>query len=220
MRLAPQDAYVHFNGSCKMIVMYQKLSDKDLEEYLSTGILPLHIRPTRCERAGCVETERFNRHSRYARNSIYLKGTGWVENLFIQRFLCKACGKVISLIISICYKWQRAEHAVQQAVALGEPIRAEEAGEFSERTRKRWKQKWQAWARKWQQLILQWLLTWYQQTTPLASREQTRTPLVYLQALLDQAPPEMPGAVALTSLARFGGGSGRQLPHFLSLCLG
>ncbi|NLM78482.1 MAG: hypothetical protein GX173_10410 [Ruminococcaceae bacterium] len=200
--------------------MYQALSDKDLEEYLSTGILPLHIRPTRCERAGCIETKRFNRHSCYARNSIYLQGKGWVENLSVQRFLCKACGKIISLIIPICYKWQRAGHALQQAVALGEPIHAEAAEEFSERTRKRWKQKWQAWTREWQQLILQWLLTWHHQTAPLTSRRQTRTPLGYLQALLDQASAEVPGAVTLTSLARFGGWTGRQLPHFLSLCLG
>lgn len=199
--------------------MYQALSDKDLEEYLSTGILPSHIRPTRCERSGCDETQRFNRHGQYPRNSVYRKGVGWVPILYIQRFLCMACGKVISLIVPICYKWQRAEHAVQQAVAMGEPTPVEDQAEFSERTRKRWKQKWHAWAREQRQLILQWLLTWHSKISVNASKEQARTPLEYLQALLDQLTPEMPGAVAITSLARFGGWSRIQIPHFLSLCL-
>ena len=200
--------------------MYQELSDKDLEEYLSTGILPLHIRPARCERAGCTETQRFNRHSQYPRNSVYRQGKGWVQNLSVQRFLCMACGKVISLIVPICYKWQRADHAVQQAVAMGESTSGEERAEFSERTHKRWKQKWQAWAREQQQSILQWLLTWHSKISVNVSKVQARTPLGYLQALLDQMSPEVPDAVAITSLARFGGWPRKQIPHFLSLCLG
>jgi hypothetical protein len=113
--------------------MYQTMSDKDLEEYFSTyfstGILPLHIRPTRCERERCAEKQRFNRHGQYARKSVYRKGIGWVPCLHIQRFLYMTCGKVISLIVPICYKWQRVEHAVQQAVAMGESTQGQERAE-------------------------------------------------------------------------------------------
>jgi transposase-like protein len=187
--------------------MHQLLSDKNLAAYFRLGKLSSGIRPRRCARKGCDETHRFHRHGHYQRKSVYHADLGWLAPLQVQRFRCACCGKVFSLLIPFVYKWQRVDHALQQAVALGGGITTAVRALFSDRTLKRWKQKWQAWAREQQQAILQWLLTWHSKISPNVSREQARTPLGYLQALMDQTSPEMPGAVAITSLARFGGRS-------------
>ena len=143
--------------------MHQTLSDKDLQEYYRTSLLPAGIRPNGCTRANCLEKLHFHHHSSYSRNSVYRQGYGWLPIIWIERFRCASCRKVISLLIPTVYKWQRAEHDLQQAVALKQPYPKEEVTEaFSERTLLRWKQKWQEWCGLHLQAICTWLFTLYE----------------------------------------------------------
>ena len=197
--------------------MHQQLSDKDMEQYFRTGILPSSVRPTRCAQDECQERHRFHRHSQFPRKCVYRKDGGWAPFMWVQRFRCVACNKVFSLLIPIVYKWQRAEHALQQDVALDKKVGNEVLESFSERTLRRWKHKWQEWAEEYLQIILKWLLTWYSSISTDLGRRETLTPLGYLRALLKQVPGKVLGAVAVTSAARFGGRSDSAIPHFLSL---
>ena len=198
--------------------MHQVLSDKNLQEYYQTGILPNCVRPNGCTGENCQERDRFHRHSRYSRKCIYRQGCGWMPVMWVQRFRCATCGKVFSLIIPILYKWQRAEHELQQSVAMEQPYRREEVAEaFSERTLSRWKQTWLAWSAFYQQAILAWLLTSYAFLSVNVTAAEARTPLHYLQALLAQLPGKVPAAVEVVSVCRFGGRQLRRIPHILSL---
>ena len=198
--------------------MHQTLSDKDLQEYYRTSLLPAGIRPNGCTRANCLEKLHFHHHSSYSRNSVYRQGYGWLPIIWIERFRCASCRKVISLLIPTVYKWQRAEHDLQQAVALKQPYPKEEVTEaFSERTLLRWKQKWQEWCGLHLQAICTWLFTLYAFLSTDVTAKQARTPMSYLQALLAQLPGKSPVAVEVVSVCRFGGGQLRSIPHFLSL---
>lgn len=198
--------------------MHQVLPGKAFEEYCQTGLLPVGIRPTRCAGENCTESNRFHRHSRYLRKCVYRQGCGWLSPIWVERFRCAVCGKVFSFFISFLYKWQRAEHDLQQAVALDQPfIREEVAEAFSRRTVSRWKQKWLAWSGIYLQAITQWLLTLYALLSVDVTAKQARTPLHYLVALLAQLPGKTPGAVEVIGVCRFGGGSIRKIPHILSL---
>lgn len=198
--------------------MHQELSDKLFEEYCQTGYLPAGIRPTICASENCTESSQFHRHSRYPRTCVYRQEHGWAPKLWVQRFRCAACDKVFTFFIPFVYKWQRAEHSLQQAVVLDQPYPKDEVAEaFSERTLKRWKQKWHARSGHYLQAIIQWLFTLYAFLSVNVTAQQARTPLSYLQALLDQLPGKAPVAVKVVSVCRFGGDSLRRLPHFLSL---
>lgn len=198
--------------------MHQVFSDKVFKEYCQTGYLPAGIRPSSCDGENCTESYRFHRHSCYPRTCIYRQEFGWLPKLWVQRFRCVTCGKVFSFFISFLYKWQRAEHSLQQAVVLDQPYPKEEVAEaFSERTLKRWKQKWQARSSHYLQTIIQWLLTLYAFLSVNVTAHQARSPLSYLQALLAQLPGKAPIAVEVVGVCRFGGRSLRRLPHFLSL---
>jgi hypothetical protein len=173
-------------------------------------------RPTRCGKAGCPERLRFHRHSRFPRKSVYRHGCGWQPVLWVQRFRCVACRKVFSLILPTVYKWQRADHALQQDVALGRPTDA--GGDFSTRTFQRWKRKWRVWCAKYQQSILKWLLTQHAGIVSVdVTAAQAHTPLDYVQSLLSQLPGERPSAVEVLSVCRFGGRAVEGIPHYLSL---
>lgn len=198
--------------------MHQTLSGKTLQEYYQTGRLPPGVRPHGCDGENCLESSRFHRHSRYPRKCVYRQGCGWLPVMWVQRFRCATCGKVFSLLIPIVFKWQRAEHSLQQSVALEEPFPREEVVlSFSERTVSRWKQKWLAWSAVYLQAIIQWLLTLYAFLSVDVTAKQARTPLSYLQALLAQLPVKALVAVEVVSVCRFGGGLLRKIPHILSL---
>lgn len=198
--------------------MHQTLLGKTLQEYYQTGLLPFEVRPHGCDGENCLESKRFHRHSRYPRKCVYLQDYGWLPMMWVERFRCATCGKVFSLFIPIVFKWQRAEHSLQQAVALEEPFPREEVVlAFSERTLKRWKHKWLDWSGVHLQSIIQWLLTLYAYMSVNVTAIQARTPLSYLQALLAQLPGKAPVAVEVVSVCRFGARSLRRIPHFLSL---
>lgn len=198
--------------------MHQAISDKALHEYCQTGRLPAGVRPNSCARDDCPEKSQFHRHSHYPRTCVYRQGSGWLPVMWVERFRCALCGKVFSLILPFVYKWQRAEHVLQQGVALGDPaVREEAAEQFSERTLLRWRQKWHAWSFQFLQAILQWLFSLYSFLSADVAAKQTRTPLEYLQALLTQLPDKALGAVAVVSVSRFGGRAVRMIPHILSV---
>jgi hypothetical protein len=141
--------------------------------------------------------------------------------MWISRFRCAACRKIISFLIPTVYKWQRAEHDLQQAVVLKQPYPREEvAAAFSGRTLLRWKQKWLEWCARYQQEICTWLYTLHAFLSPDVTAKQARNPLSYLQALLSQLPGKAPVVVDVVSVCRFGGRSLRSIPHFLSLVFG
>ena len=199
-------------------IMYQVLSGKILHEYFATGKLPPGVRPASCTRANCPEKFRFHHHSSYSRNSVYRQGHGWATTMRIERFRCADCRKVISLLIPTVYKWQRAEHDLQQAVAMQQPYPREEVVEaFSERTLLRWKQQWLEYCGQHLQAICTWLFTLYAFLSADVTAAQARTPLTYLQALLSQLPGKAPAALEVISVCRFGGRALRKIPHFLSL---
>ena len=201
--------------------MYQVLSGKTLQEYFETGKLPSGIRPTGCTRVNCPEKLRFHSHSSYSRNSVYREGHGWAITMWIERFRCADCHKIISLLVPTVYKWQRAEHDLQQAVAMQQSYSREEVAEaFSERTLLRWKQKWLKWGGLHLQTICTWLFTLYAFLSVDVTANQARTPLTYLQTLLSQRPGKAPAALEVISVCRFGGRSLRSIPHFLSLVFG
>jgi hypothetical protein len=150
---------------------------------------------------------------------VYRNGVGWIQGLWVQRYRCAACEKVFSLILPYVYKWQRADHALQQAVALEHPHdRAAVAEAFSLRTLQRWKRKWQARCESYLQTILTWLLTQFAGIVSVnVTRRQSRTALGYLHALLAQLPRQVPNAVDVVSVCRFGGWPLQRIPHGLSL---
>jgi hypothetical protein len=199
--------------------MYQKLSDKVLEEIYDKGLLPLSILPTRCKREGCPEKKRFHRHGSYPRKAVYRKGIGWVGGIRIQRFLCALCGATISLILPTHYKWQRADLATQQDVASGqrEPNALQE--HFSKRSLQRWRQKWNGWTEKLLYLILRWLLRMKPELTLDASAYIAANPLRYLGFLLGQFSENRHRSITVTAVSRFGGWSVAEVPQCLSLSL-
>lgn len=199
--------------------MHGSISDKALKSDSRTGETSTDTRPTRCNRFGCLERHRFHRHSRYPRKSVYRNGVGWSPALWVQRYRCAACEKVFSLILPFVYKWQRADHALQQAVALEQPYDRDAVdAAFSRRTLQRWKQKWQARCGTYLQAILAWLLTRHAGSVSVdVTRRQSRTPLGYLHALLAQVPGQVPNAVDVVCVCRFGGWPLQRIPHSLSL---
>lgn len=199
-------------------IMHQAMSDKALQEYCQTGILPAGVRPSRCAQPNCGETSRFQRHSSYSRKCVYRQDVGWLPVMWVQRFLCATCDKVFTFFLPFVYKWQRAEHILQQAVAMDQPHPREEiAAAFSVRTLARWKQKWRTWSALHLQAILTWLLTWYSVVSVDVAVKHTRIPLNYLHALLAQLPGNVPATVAVVSACRFGGGPPGTIPHMLSI---
>ena len=120
--------------------------DKILERFYDAENQSDAIRPTRCKREGCPEEEHFHRHDSYPRKSVYRNGVGWVTGVRVQRFLCVRCGNVFALIPPSHYKWQRADHVTQQAVAFGQYDPTILLEHFSKRTLQRWRQKWNVWA--------------------------------------------------------------------------
>ncbi len=150
---------------------------------------------------------------------MYRNGVGWLATLWVQRYRCAACEKVFSMIPPFVYKWQRADHALQEAVSLDRPYdRGAVAEAFSLRTLQRWKRKWQTRCGVYLQTILAWLLTRYTGTVSVdVTRGQSRTPLGYLHALLAQLPRQVPNAVDVVSVCRFGGWPLQRIPHGLSL---
>lgn len=138
--------------------------------------------------------------------------------LWVQRFRCAACNKVFSLFLPTLYKWQRAEHDVQQEIAMGQVFQREKLlTAFSERTLIRWKQKWLAWSALYLQAIIHWLITAYVFLSVDVTKTQAKTTLNYVQALLAQLPGKAPSAVDVISVCRFGGSSLWNIPHSLSL---
>ncbi len=150
---------------------------------------------------------------------MYRNGVGWLPTLWVQRYRCAACEKVFSLILPFVYKWQRADHALQEAVTLEQPYdRNAVDAAFSLRTLQRWKRKWQARCEVYLQAILAWLLTNHAGTVSVnVTKDQSRTPLGYLHALLAQLPRQVPNAVDVVCVCRFGGWPLRRIPHGLSL---
>jgi len=193
--------------------------DKILEQFYDTENQSHAIRPTRCKREGCPEEEHFHRHDSYPRKSVYRSGVGWINGVRVQRYRCARCGKVFALIQPSHYKWQRADHITQQAVAFGQYDPTILLEHFSERTLQRWRQKWNVWAQQNWQVILQWLLRTNPELTVNAGAPEVATPLLYLGFLLSQFSENRHSPVTVTAVSRFGGWSKQATPQCLSLSL-
>lgn len=199
--------------------MHLALSDKIIQQHYAEGILPRHIRPTRCKREGCVERKHFHRHGSYPRKSVYVEELGWIVSLRVQRFQCARCGKTCSIILPTHFKWQRAALSIQQSVALGTRSTTTLLVNFSKRTLQRWKQKWHAWARGLHTSILQWILQLNPDISIDANAWTAEDPLRYLSFLLGQLTQNRHGPVKVTAVARFGGVARQAIPQCLSLSL-
>jgi len=207
---------VKFQLSCNYRIMHSQLSDKILDEYSQTGQLPKHIRPNRCK--FCNEKQGFHRHSHYKRKCIFRKSIGWLPVTLIQRFKCRTCGRVFSLLFSTTYKWQRAEHIVQQEVmseGFTESTTIKE--NFSQRTIYRWKAKWNAWAAQTMPYILQWLMNAIVFLCINVTQYEARKPIHYLTTLLTRMPKKMPVAIEVVGISHFAVGSPGKIPQSLSL---
>lgn len=204
-----------FQLSCYSSIMHQTLSDKILDEYSNTGHLPESIRPKRCK--FCNSKHGFHRHSHYSRKCIFRKGIGWLPILFIQRFKCTACGKVFSLLFYTTYKWQRAEHTIQQEVVLDGLVATVAQENFSQRTLYRWKAKWNAWTSQVMSYVLQWLLNRIAFLCIDVTICEAKTPMHYLTTLLTRMSGRMPVAVEVVGISHFVGGSPDKIPQCLSL---
>ncbi len=198
--------------------MHCALSDKILERYFTEKILPREIRPKRCKRDGCIETKHIHRHGSFQRKSVYSAGSGWIDNLTVQRFRCARCGMTFSVIPPTHFKWQRADLSIQQEVALGHRSICL-FGDFSKRTLQRWRQKWNEWAERLHAQILQWILHINSGITVNADAIAAATPLRYLAFLLNQIPRNRHTPTKVTAVARFGGVPLQAIPQCLSLSL-
>ncbi len=196
-------------------IMHIALNNNTLEQYSQTGVLPRFVRPSHCK--FCNSQHGFHRHSHYHRKCIYRKGYGWLPVTTIQRFLCTACGKVFSLLFPGTYKWQRAEHAIQQEVAIGNVPIPETRENFSLRTLNRWRQKWNIWAASIQQMIIQWLLMMLSTLSLDVTRKEARNPVKYLSTLFQRMPMKMPAVLEIIGVSRFVGVSMNKIPQSLSV---
>ena len=198
--------------------MHQSFSDKSFNQYSSSGVLPQDVYPHHCKH--CHSTAGFHRHSRYRRKCVYLYGVGWIPVLWIQRFRCKSCNKVFSLLPSKLYKWKRADRQVQRDIVLGKYIDPNILEAFSLRTLQRWKAKWNEWAQRFIQQVISWLLFQIPSLSLEVTHDQSLKPIKYLNALWHKATGRLPDLLDVLGLCRFGGRPYHEIPHFLSVVFG
>ena len=125
--------------------------------------------------------------------------------------------KVFSLLFPGTYKWQRAEHAIQQDVVLGNVHIPEARENFSLRTLNRWRQKWNIWAAFIQQMIIRWLFLMFSTLSLDVTRQEVQTPVKYLNTLFQRMPMKMPAVLEVIGVSRFVGVPVDKIPQCLSV---